>query len=279
MSASNNAARLARTERIWRDEARVEDGWADVYDRIYGDLQPCYNRYKESVADLVIDQWKPRRGRILEVGCGTGAVLRILQARGVAPGHLAGVDISARMIQVAASKLPGAQFAATPIEKYQGGPFSVVYFCGSLHHMPDQSMVARKLDEIIQPGGAAVVAEPNEQWLFHRLWLNRATRAVNPWWLWLRWTNRARIRELGELMDPMQEPAFHEHIEARSVEDAFSGRFRLIHHQTKFAWTRLFEGVVMDNPRSMAALARLDNWSEALWPDGGGAVEMVFERL
>lgn len=275
MEKSHAAA--AGLERIWREEARVEDDWAAIYDKVYDELQPCYRLYKERVVDLVLEHW--RGGRILEVGCGTGAVLSRLAQRGVPQTSLVGVDISARMVEAARRKLPLAEFAATPFELYlPASPFRVVYFCGSLHHMPNQRLVADTVSAITTEGASVVVCEPNQRWIFTPVWLNRTARALNPWWLWLRWKNRASIRAIQELISRQEDPAFHVHVESREVDEAFREKFVRVRTQTDFGMTRLFEGVLVDDSAGMGAVRFGDRLLGRMAPASGGSIEMVYER-
>jgi SAM-dependent methyltransferase len=73
--------------------ARPFDDWADIYDKVYADLDhdlPFYVR--QAVAS----------GRpVLELGCGTGRVALAMAEAGV---DVVGVDISPRMVEVAQAK-------------------------------------------------------------------------------------------------------------------------------------------------------------------------------
>ncbi|MEZ5354317.1 MAG: class I SAM-dependent methyltransferase [Bryobacteraceae bacterium] len=272
---------LEQIRTIWHDEAQVEDAWAEHYDKIYEEWQPCYRLYKEKVASIVHACWQERPGRVLEVGCGTGAVLSQL-ATLIPAGQLAGVDISHRMIEIAARKLPEASFAAKQVEEYKSPePFEVVYFCGSLHHMPDQRLVADSIHALTAPGARVVVCEPNQDWLYQNVWLNRLRRIVSPSWIWLRLSNAGEIAKIQRTMRPLDEPAFHEHIDAAAVVDTFGRQFDLRSSSSDFHLTRLFEGVLTGGSgwaQRIGALREADARLARQHPLRGGAIEMVFER-
>jgi SAM-dependent methyltransferase len=70
-----------------------EDNWAKIYDRIY-------SGYKEDIK-FYIDESKKVKGRVLEVGCGTGRIYLELLRRGI---DCYGIDISKAMIEKLKSK-------------------------------------------------------------------------------------------------------------------------------------------------------------------------------
>ncbi|WP_027891358.1 methyltransferase [Calidithermus chliarophilus] len=83
-----------------------------------------------------------RPGRILELGCGSGAVLELL--RGFSPAsELVGIDLSAKLLGVAARSLQGAArlrrrdlFALAHDPGLLGeGPFDTVILCSTLHEL------------------------------------------------------------------------------------------------------------------------------------------------
>jgi ubiquinone/menaquinone biosynthesis C-methylase UbiE len=272
---------LDQIQTIWKDEARVEDTWAEHYDNLYSEWQPCYGLYKQRVADVVHACWTERPGRVLEVGCGTGTVLARLADR-IPVEQLAGVDISEKMVAIASRKLPGVAFAAKQFEEYQSPePFEVIYFSGSLHHMPDQQLVAESVRALTAAGARIVVCEPNQGWIYQRVWMNRLRRIVSPSWIWLRMKNARQIGQIMNTMRPLSEPAFHEHIDATAVERSFGAHFKLRSCKTDFHMTRLFEGVLTPGPDWSQRAGRLRQADARLarkYPLGGGAIEMVFEK-
>ena len=184
------------------------------------------------------------------------------------------------MIELARRKLPGARFDVSPIERYRSDrPFEVIYFCGALHHMPDPKLVAARLAGLAAPGAQLVICEPNARWLFSPLWLNRAARAANPVWWWLRWRNRAAIAAVARGSDGLGEPAFHQPPDAARIRAWLAPHFELLAAHSDFAWTRLFEGVIFEPGRIPDALRRLDRLTEAWTPGRGGSLEMVFRKL
>jgi predicted TPR repeat methyltransferase len=70
-----------------------------------------------------VERYAPTASSLLELGCGTGAVLRGLSA----VGSLAGLDISPKMLDIARARFPGAQFTQGDISSFDlGRRFDVV---------------------------------------------------------------------------------------------------------------------------------------------------------
>src|SRR5580698_9446935 len=94
------------------------DPLAKFYDRLMSDssirskrIIRCIERYGSGASSL------------LELGCGTGAVLAGLSAI----GSLAGLDISPNMLDVARARLPDAQFIQGDISSFDlGRKFDVI---------------------------------------------------------------------------------------------------------------------------------------------------------
>lgn len=110
--------------------------------------------------------WLPadRTTPILDVGCGEGALLAFLQARGYT--NLAGLDLSPE--NVAICHQLGLDFveqwdALRLAERYPPGSFGVIFVMDVLEHLPKQR-AADFLEQVrrcLQPGGAVIIQTPN----------------------------------------------------------------------------------------------------------------------
>lgn len=96
---------------------------------------------------------------VLDIGCGGGSMLQILQSRGV---PVCGSDASRESaafvrrrcaVPVVCSRLPDVPFRA--------GAFSVVAAFHVLEHLPDPAASLTVLRELLVPGGRLVVQVPN----------------------------------------------------------------------------------------------------------------------
>jgi SAM-dependent methyltransferase len=117
---------------------------------------------RELTTDLrVLERLVALDGRdVLDVGCGGGALVRELVARGA---RAVGLEISERQLADARSRGAG-RFVVGRAEDLplDDDSLDVVVFMRSLHHVPRRAMGAALADagRVLRPGGLVYVAEP-----------------------------------------------------------------------------------------------------------------------
>jgi SAM-dependent methyltransferase len=120
------------------------------------------------------------RIRLLDYGCGTGILMRVLRQRGY-EGFLAGCDVSAEMLGEASRRW--SEGAPPPLSVLEDGrapfddaTFEVVVLCSVLHHVEPlcRFLVYEDAVRLLKPGGCVCVFEHNP---FHPLaqWVVRHT--------------------------------------------------------------------------------------------------------
>ncbi|MBV8081975.1 MAG: class I SAM-dependent methyltransferase [Candidatus Eremiobacteraeota bacterium] len=118
-------------------------------------IEPAaYERYVDALAASAA------RGRVLDVGCGTGTAVGMLRARGC-DAH--GCDVSPEFIGRAAART-GDGFALIGADgalPYADASFDAVGSCNVLEHVETPSAFLDELNRVLRPGGSLVLATPN----------------------------------------------------------------------------------------------------------------------
>jgi ubiquinone/menaquinone biosynthesis C-methylase UbiE len=120
--------------------------------------------------------------RVLDVGCGTGELMRRLRAK-YPHAVLAGLDPVAEMLAVARDKLSGDEDLRTGYADalpWGAGAFDVVVSCNMFHYISHPVEALREMGRVLRPGGSLVLTDWCDDYL--------ACRVCN---LYLRLTNRA----------------------------------------------------------------------------------------
>jgi len=162
----------------------------------YGAVAGDYDRKWKSYVEATIRETLARlelRGdeRVLDVGCGTGELLRQIGVRH--PGaKLAGIDPVPAMLAVARGKLPAAvdlQVGWADGLPWQASRFDVVVSCNVFHYMTNPSPALAEMSRVLRPGGRIVITDWCDDYLACRLCSH-----------YLRWTGAAfhKIYSAGE---------------------------------------------------------------------------------
>ena len=120
--------------------------------------------------------------RVLDVGCGTGELLRRLRAK-YPHAVLAGLDPVPEMLAVAREKLSGTEdlrIGYADALPWDAGTFDVVVSCNMFHYITHPVAALREMARVLRPGGVLVLTDWCDDYL--------ACRICN---LYLRLTNRA----------------------------------------------------------------------------------------
>ncbi len=123
----------------------------------------------------------PSPGRLLDVGCGTGYLLRTLAGRYPGAQRLRGVDAAPQMIATA-SAFTGddrLSFAFGMAENlgYPDGSFDLIVSTTSFDHWADQHAGLIECARMLRPGGHLVLVEQFSRWLLPTLATSRRGKA------------------------------------------------------------------------------------------------------
>lgn len=139
--------------------------------------------------------------RVLDVGCGTGELLRRLWAK-YPDAALAGLDPVPEMLAVARDKLSGREdfrIGYANSLPWNAGAFDVVVSCNMFHYITHPIEALREMARVLRPGGSLVLTDWCDDYL--------ACRLCN---LYLRLTNRAfyKTYRQAECLDLLRAAGF-----------------------------------------------------------------------
>lgn len=105
-----------------------------------------------------------RDARVLEIGCGSGGLLRMLVARGA---RAVGVDTSARALQLARACVPAAlvvQIANNGTLPFPDQAFDAIFAQHVIEHLPNVDTALREWRRVLKPNGRLAIATPNARY-------------------------------------------------------------------------------------------------------------------
>ncbi|MGB8388647.1 class I SAM-dependent methyltransferase [Mycobacterium sp.] len=161
----------------YRDVAAFDDR-ADGYD--LGWRGRLHHEIIDRTAQLVIaDAGSPNR--VLDLGCGTGHLLRVLAGHYPDGAEFTGIDAAPRMIEVANSLGHDTRvaFAVGVAEQlpYPDGAIDLIVSTTSFDHWSDQQAGLRECARVLRPGGRLVLVDQFSCWLLPTLLTSRRGKA------------------------------------------------------------------------------------------------------
>jgi 2-polyprenyl-6-hydroxyphenyl methylase/3-demethylubiquinone-9 3-methyltransferase len=103
---------------------------------------------------------RPNALRIFDVGCGNGSLTRALQQHGY---DVMGIDASKEGIEHARLAYPGIEFHVCSVYDdlaARFGRFPIIISLEVVEHLTDPFTYARRLFDLVEPGGIALVSTP-----------------------------------------------------------------------------------------------------------------------
>jgi len=185
--------------------ASIDEADSHVQERLAGvlELRAADPQQRAMLESYLADIDFPEGARVLEIGCGTGAVSRVL-ARLPRVAEVVGVDLGAVFLDKArelSSGIPNLRFEQADGRSlnYDHGEFDVVVMHTVLSHVPGPERTLAEAYRVLSPGGWLSIfdgdyatttvaiaehdplqccAEAAIGWVVHDRWLFRRLRAI-----------------------------------------------------------------------------------------------------
>ena len=131
-----------------------DDRWA---------VQQSPNMWQQRRADAIMAMLKDLpldNPRILDLGCATGWMTKMLSELGSAEG----VDLSETAIELAKERFPGIRYTAGDLYEIEltSEPVDIVVCQEVIAHVSDQAVLIRRIADVIKPGGYLVISAANK---------------------------------------------------------------------------------------------------------------------
>jgi ubiquinone/menaquinone biosynthesis C-methylase UbiE len=178
-----------------------------------------------------------RQRRIVDLGCGTGAVTKLILERlqSAKETIIYAVDHSASALRDAVAELGGRKdavirFVQSPVQNLRSaisGDVDAVVYCNSIHYVPDKRSLLEQIREKLQPGGILAIntsffdgSHPPESEDFYRRWLMRSLRILK--------------REHGVMPDTSKKVESRQHLSQAEYESLLTDSgFRIVRSEVK----------------------------------------------
>lgn len=121
-------------------------------------------RAKRAYVTQVLRWYGPQAGAsVLDVGCGTGAVMQLAQTLGY-KAH--GIDMSPEALAHCEAKKLTVTLSTAESIAHPDASFDVVVALDVLEHIPDHAAAVREIARVLKPGGIFVATVPAHPGLF-----------------------------------------------------------------------------------------------------------------
>lgn len=187
--------------------------------------------------------------RLLELGCGLGHLLGLLQ-RDFA---CVGVDIAEYSIEELRRNAPGAEgyvMSAEDLSRFADGEFSAVVALHLVEHLPDPADTLRQVNRILRADGLLLLATPNPNYTLRRFKDPRTDAIgkdpthinVHPPERWRAWVEESGFRVLRHFGDGLWDVPYLP-VLPKAVQFAMFGLPALAQVVTRTTFTPLSAGV------------------------------------
>ena len=132
-------------------------------------VEHVLERALDNLEELIEDR-KPSYPIIIDVGCGLGKSLDLLQFR-FAPERIIGADIDSEMLDVASARVANSDLKVNFVQTTSSQlpiddqAVDLVFCHQTFHHLVDQNAAIREFYRILKPGGLLLFAESTRAYI------------------------------------------------------------------------------------------------------------------
>lgn len=136
----------------------------DYYERKYLEGEEVLHSYKLKTLELLRDT---PRGKVLDVGCGSGVMASRLRDLG---HEVHGLDVSRNAIEkLAARGIPGSVCDLESVLPFPDQSFDAVWCTEVIEHLTTPARLLGEIRRILRPGGRLALSTPNSAHIAYRL--------------------------------------------------------------------------------------------------------------
>ncbi|MEK6872451.1 MAG: class I SAM-dependent methyltransferase [Nanoarchaeota archaeon] len=140
---------------------QTNEKFFDFWSRFY-DKKGFFSRFLFNIVYKTIKSINIKQGsKILDVGCGTGNLLYLLE-RQKKNFKLYGIDISEKMLEVAEKKLNNVSLIRTSVfnlDKKFKNNFDYIFVVDVFHHIPEQEKTTKKFHRLLKNNGKLIITD------------------------------------------------------------------------------------------------------------------------
>jgi 2-polyprenyl-3-methyl-5-hydroxy-6-metoxy-1,4-benzoquinol methylase len=115
-------------------------------------------------------------GQVLDVGCGSGRMMRRLAELG---WEVHGIDFDPKAVEVARNQGLDVRLGTLDEQSYDDGSFDAIVMNHVIEHVPDPLRLLESCKRVLKPGGKLVLATPNA-WSWGHQRYGRSWRGLEP---------------------------------------------------------------------------------------------------
>lgn len=115
----------------------------------------------------LVRRYAPKGGKLLEMGCGLGDLLGLLQDDFACVG-IDLIDYAIEQTKINAPRAEAYVMSADDLSAFEHSAFSAVVALHLVEHLPDPQDVIRQVSDLLMPGGIFLFATPHPDYALRR---------------------------------------------------------------------------------------------------------------